>query len=639
MPRTVSKTAFPAHSARQAETRQNARVDSLLIIICLAVTVLAGTALSDRLRLPAPMVLIALGVLASFLPFVPDIELSPELVLVGLLPPLLYSTALQTSIVDIRANLASVTLLSVALVIVTTFTVGATVHALLPDVPWAVALALGAVVAPPDAVSASAVARRIGLPRQIVTVLEGESLLNDATALVALRAAIAAITGTVALGSITVDFLIAAGGGLLVGIVVAFIVVRLRRWVHEPLIDTGISFVIPFVAYLLAEEIHASGVIAVVVSGLIIGHKAPVVQTARSRITERTTWSSLAYLLEHAVFLLIGLQVARIIRRVDGSLSWPHVLGVCGGVLLVVILTRVAWMCLVQWLRGRRADAADREPWSHALITSWAGMRGVVTIAAVFVIPASAPHHDVLVLAALTVVLGTLYLQGLTLPWLARVLKVRPNDPAADALARATLLQKAADAGMAELADCEQNDPHSVCDVIRERVDQRSFAAWERLSTTPGQETPSEAYTRIRQRMIAAERARVLEVRSHGKIPSQVVAEVLATLDVEESMLDTMDAESEPIVATGAGEGGRCEELAAYSSVESPAGGSCAECDAAGLQPVALRRCLECGVVGCCDSSPGRHATAHFHRTSHPVMQSAEPGETWRWCYVHSISA
>lgn len=613
---------------------------TVLLLLGLTVSVLAGTVLSDRLRLPAPMVLIALGVVGSFLPFVPDVDLSPELVLLGLLPPLLYASALPTSILDIRDHLTSVALLSVALVIVTTVTVGAVVHWLVPDVSWAVALALGAVVAPPDAVSASAVARRIGLPRRIVTILEGESLLNDATALVALRSAVAAVAGTLALRTVALDFLLAAGGGVLIGFAVAWVVIRLRRLVHDPLVDTGISFVIPFGAYLLAEELHASGVIAVVVAGLLIGHKAPLVQTATSRMTERTTWSTIAFLLERAVFLLIGLQVARILRNLDGSVSPARVVAVCAAVLLTVVLTRLVWVGATQWLRNLARDPGRRVPLSEAVVTGWAGMRGVVTIAAVFVIPTDVPHHDLLVLAALTVVLGTLYLQGLTLPALTRALHVPPHDPAADALARATLLQQAGEAGVAELARCEVADPHGVDAAIRDRIERRSFAAWERLSTRPGEESPSSTYTRLRSQMIRAERERVLAVRSRGTVPSQVVSEVLGMLDVEESMLDAGSAAApEALVATGAGEGGSCEELRSHPAVGTPAGAFCRRCEEEGLRPVALRQCLVCGQVACCDSSPGRHATEHFHRTGHPVIQSAEPGETWRWCYLHSITA
>ncbi|WP_152352529.1 Na+/H+ antiporter [Brachybacterium subflavum] len=613
----------------------------VLFIVLLVVTVLAGSAIADRLRLPAPMVLIVIGVIASYLPFVPAVRLTPELVLLGLLPPLLYSSALQTSLVDIRANLRTVAMLSIALVVVTTVTVGATVHLLMPEVPWPVALAVGAVVAPPDAVSASAVARRIGLPRQVVTVLEGESLLNDATALVALRAAVAAIAGTVAVGSIGLDFLIAAGGGVIVGLAVAFAVLTVRRWVHDPAVDTGISFVVPFAAYLLGEELHASGVIAVVVAGLLIGHKAPLVQTSTSRLTENAAWTSIAFLLEHAVFLLIGLQFSQIIAGVSHSLSWGFVLGVCAATLAVVILTRLAWMCASRLVMTLWVPEDRRPPWPNVIVTGWAGMRGVVTIAAVFVIPASVPHHDVLVLIALVAVLGTLYLQGLTLPWLTRVLRVVPNDPAADALARATLLQKAADAGGAVLADCEEQDDPAVVQMIRDRQDQRTFAAWERLSTQVGQESPSDAFTRIRSRMLAAERARVIEIRSKGKVPSHVVREVLGMLDVEESLLDSGAEAREDIVATGSGEGGWCEDLQRYpaAGTPEPERAFCRRCREEGTATVALRQCLECGEVGCCDSSPGQHATAHFHDTSHPVMQSAEPGETWRWCYVHQATA
>ncbi|WAL39693.1 Na+/H+ antiporter [Brevibacterium sp. BRM-1] len=612
---------------------------TVLLLVCLAVAVLAGTALSERLRLPAPMVLIVIGVVGSFLPFVPTITLSPDIVLYGLLPPLLYSAALQTSIVDIRANITSVASLSVALIVVTTVTVGAAVHFLAPDIPWSVALALGAVVAPPDAVSASAVARRIGLPRHIVTVLEGESLLNDATALVALRAAVAAIAGSVAAGEIALEFLIAAGGGIVVGLVLATIVIKVRPLIRDPLVDMGISFVVPFAAYLAAEAVEASGVIAVVVAGLLIGHKAPIVQTTGSRITERITWATTAFLLEHAVFLLIGLQAASILMGSEDGMSPLAVAGLCAAVLATVIVTRLVWLCATHALRNLRTSRDQRPPWSSALVIGWAGMRGVVTIAAVFVIPQDVPHHDVLVLAALTVVLGTLYIQGLTLPLVTRILRVSAADPAAEALARASLLQKAGEAGLAELSECEDRDPHGVSQLIRERVEERSFAAWERLSTTPGQETPSDAYARIRRRMIAAERARVLAIRRKGKFPSHIVQEVLTTLDYEESMLEPENEAREPIVATGSGQGGYCDDLAAFASTTAPEGASCRLCDEAGIHPVALRMCLECGEVACCDSSPGRHATAHFHHTGHPVMQSAEPGETWRWCYVHRLAA
>ena len=353
-------------------------MEIVVLLVCLGVAVLTGTALSERLRLPEPMVLIALGALASFLPFVPAVQLPPEVVLFGMLPPLLYSTALRTSIVDIRRNLLTVTLLSVGLVVVITATVGWVVHWLIPSIPLPVAFALGAVVAPPDAVSASAVARKVGLPRRIVTVLEGESLLNDATSLVALRAAIAAIAGAVSLGTLAWQFLLAAGGGLVIGLAIALVASKVRSFVRNPLFDVGISFIIPFAAYCAAEAIEASGVIAVVVAGLIVGYKAPVVQTAASRITGQLSWATIAFLLENSVFFLIGLEAATIITGlVKGEASdltgW-QILGFCAAVLATVIVTRIVWVCATRCPGPHQAyEAAPVVARSHHLVGGHAG--------------------------------------------------------------------------------------------------------------------------------------------------------------------------------------------------------------------------------------------------------------------------
>ena len=222
-------------------------METVFTLVAIAITVIAGTALSERLRIAAPMLLIAVGIVGSYLPFVPEIHLEPEVVLLGLLPPLLYSTAIQTSLLDVRENVWKVLQLSVVLVVVTTFAVAAVVMALLPSVGWPVAIAIGAVVAPPDAVAATAVARRIGLPRQVVTILEAESLLNDATALVALRTAITAIAATVSVGEVGLDFLRAAGGGLVVGLLAFFVVAWVRTRITDPLLDTAVSFVTPFI--------------------------------------------------------------------------------------------------------------------------------------------------------------------------------------------------------------------------------------------------------------------------------------------------------------------------------------------------------------------------------------------------------
>lgn len=618
-----------------------------LFLVALVVVVLAGTALADRLDLPAPLLLIAVGVAGTYLPFVPEVHLEPEIVLLGLLPPLLYAAAIQTSLVDFNANRRAILLLSVGLVVFTAFGVGALVHLIVPSIPWPIAIAIGAVVAPPDAVAATAIGRSIGLPRRIVTILEGESLLNDATALVALRTAIAAASVGVHTLEVGLDFLWASAGGAALGFVVFVIVAKLRKLVTDPLMDTAISLVTPFAAYLLAEELHSSGVISVVVAGLLLGHKAPIIQTAQSRIAERINWRTIAFLLENTVFLLIGLQARWILEGVaDSELSPARITAVCVGSLLATIVLRLVWVFVARYALvrpGPDPTTGQVPPWQYTFILGWAGMRGVVTLAAAFVIPQDVEHREVLLLIAFTVVAGTLFIQGFSLPWVARRLRVPSPDPLEDALARAALLQQASKAGFVALHDLEHDDPHGVYDLIRQRVDQRNFAAWERLSTTPGQESPSDLYARARLVMIDAERKKVLEIRSSGTVASDVVREVLGILDVEESMLDiaTADDDAQASRAGPVATGSSCDHLdsagpAVLMSAED--GLVCRQCVELGSHWVSLRRCLSCGNIACCDSSPHKHATGHFHDSAHPVMQSAQPGEDWRWCFVHHLT-
>jgi CPA1 family monovalent cation:H+ antiporter len=614
-------------------------------LVALAVVVLAGTALAERVRFPAPLGLIVVGVVASYVPGVPTVHLSADVVLLGLLPPLLYAAAIQTSLVDFNANRRPILLLSVGLVIFTMIGVGVLVHALLPGIDWWAAMAIGAVVAPPDAVAATAIGRRIGLPRRIVTILEGESLLNDATALVALRTAIAAGAGGVETWRVGTDFVVASVGGAAIGFAVFLVIALMRRHVTDPILDTAISFVVPFATYIVSEELHSSGVVSVVVAGLLLGHKAPVIQTAQSRIAERMNWRTIAFFLENAVFLLIGLQAQWILQGVrDGGTSTARVVLVCGLTLLACVVLRIVWVFFARYLLvrpGPDPTTGQVPPASFTFLLGWAGMRGVVTLAAAFVIPADAPYREVLLLIAFTVVAGTLFIQGLSLPWLARRLRVPAPDPLEDALARATVLQQASKAGFKKLHELEYDDRHGVFALLKQRIEQRNFAAWERLGTVADQEAPSELYTRVRLEMIAAERQRVLDIRRSGTVASEVVSDVLAMLDVEESMLDISQESREEIRLTAAHRrtGDSCADLDAYPAIETVADPECGDCLREGTTWVALRQCLECGNIGCCDSSPRRHATAHFHENQHPVIESAEPDEDWRWCYVHHATA
>jgi monovalent cation/hydrogen antiporter len=625
-------------------------VEIAIGLLAIAATVLGGAWLADRFGLPAPLVLILVGILGSYLPFVPEVALSPDVVLLGILPPLLYAAAIQTSLVDFRNNRAVILSLSVGLVLFTALGVALfLVWAL--GIKFGVAFAIGAVVAPPDAVAATAVGRRIGLPRRLVTILEGESLVNDATALVSLRTALAAVglasgvaAHEVTFGGVVVDFLWASVGGAAIGFAVSLVVVVLRRhFSTEPAFDTVLSFMVPFAAYVPAEEVHASGVIAVVTAGLILGHKSPRTQSGASRISERINWGSIQFLLENAVFLLIGLQVFYVLDGVRSSeLSAGQITFAAVGTLVAVLVLRPLWVAPFRLLRTRVLGSEAHSPWSHTVVLSWAGMRGVVTLAAALLLPTETPHRDVLVLIAVVVTVGTLLIQGMTLPALARRLRVRGPDPREDALQAATVLQAATRSGLDRLDGMDVDAETRA--ILRERSADRLNQMWERLGPRGADvdETPSARYRRARMQMLQAEREEVLRLRDEGRADDVVLRVVLSALDLEETMLDRIDdqdsrlAESEmlPVDTIEA----PCEHLQDSDvCVEPLTPEGCEECLRDGTTWVHLRLCLACGHVGCCDSSEHKHASAHFRGSAHPVMRSIEPGEAWRWCFVDEV--
>jgi monovalent cation/hydrogen antiporter len=618
-----------------------------LTILGLVATVLAVTALANRIRFSAPLLLMLVGIGLSYLPYIRIPELTSELVLLGFLPPLLYAAAIRTSVIDFRANRRSIAQLSVLLVVVTALGIGLITWWILP-VSFPVAFALGAVVAPPDAIAATTIARRVGLPRRLVTILEGESLVNDATAITCLRVAIVAIAGTITATQATVGFLIAALGGVAVGVIVALIVIPIRVRITQPVFDTAISILVPFAAYLPAEVLsiggfHGSGVISVVTAGLILGHKSPVIQSGQSRLSERVNWATIEFLLENTVFLMIGLQARRIIDANSHSdLPGLQIAGFCLAVLAGVILIRLVWVLGTRPLLFRRdRDTGDSTaPWSYALVIGWAGLRGVVTLAVAFLIPEGVPFRETLIFAAMVVTAGTLLLQGLTLPLLVRALGLRGPDARSDALQAATVLQTSSNAAIAHLGDVVgPNDATETVQLLRDRIAARPNAMWEKLGRPGDEETPAEEYRRLRLKTIDIERNEVLKIRSSGTVDHDIIEEVLGSFDIEESMLtiatersDRLEAET---VATPTVSAGPCGHLDHAPPSIAPNGpGICEDCIREGTRTVHLRICLSCGNVGCCNSSVGRHAERHFTLSRHPVMRSFEPGESWRWCYV-----
>ncbi|WP_353950886.1 Na+/H+ antiporter [Knoellia sp. S7-12] len=626
-----------------------------LTLAAIAVTVILVARLSAPFGLPAPIALLIVGLIASVLPFIPDVSLDPDVVLLGLLPPLLYAAALNTSLVDIRANRLPILGLSVGLVLFTTFGVALLAWWLLP-IPFTVAVALGAIVAPPDAVAATAVARGIGLPRRITTILEGESLLNDATALVTLRTAIAAAGlatshhgfashGPVSVGSVARDFGLAVVGGVGVGWVVFMLIGLIRKNLTEATSDTALSFAAPFLSYLPAEQLGASGVLAVVTTGLLLAHKSLVLQSAASRLSERVNWASITFLLENTVFLLIGLQLSSTVTDVRASeitLGRAVIVGVA--VLVAVLVLRPVWMFPFSYLSGVLGKA-ERMPSKAAsvAVTSWAGMRGVVTLAAALTLPPDTPARPTLILIALIVTVGTLALQSSTLPALARALGVRGPDPREDALQEATVVQAATGAGLRSLDEEPGLDP-VVAQELRENAALRVNRIWERLGTLGPSDTepPTETRRRLRMVMLDAERHELVRIRDEDDVDHEILSSVMNQLDAEEAALTWSMARAArlrdaPLLTPDQVSPG-CSHLSSLPdcAVPSTADG-CEECLREGETWVHLRICVSCGHVGCCDSSPGQHAGKHFTATRHPVMRSLEPGEAWRWCFVDEV--
>ena len=616
-----------------------------LNLVALVVVVATTAGLARRVGASPPLVLLLVGALGAYLPFVPEVRLEPELVLVGLLPPLLYAAAIRTSLVDVRVDRRAIVLLSVGAVVFSTVVVGLVAWWVVPgDFSLAAGLALGAVVAPPDAVAATAVARRIGMPRRLVSLLEAESLFNDATALVALNTAAAAILASVTLGGIALEVLLAALGGVVAGVLVTAVVSGVRRLVDDPVLDTVVSLIAPFVAYLAAETVHASGVLSVVVTGVLLAHRSHLLQSGAARLAESSNWRTVQFVLENAVFLLIGLQLPYVLEQAQADLGTGDLVLVCASVLLAVLLARPVWVfALVAIFRVlSRWVTLDVWGWRYATVVSWAGMRGVVTLAAVFTLPEETPQRGVLLLAAFVVVVGTLLLQGLTLSPLVRRMGLPGPDPAEDALQEAALLSEVSAAGRQRLdRDLTPEVPQEVVDQLLRRSQGRADIAWERLGRANAvYEPPTAAYRRLRLDMLEAEREAVIVARDAGRYDNEVLRTVQTVLDVEESLLDRGEMLSDRVEQQLASSrsAGDCDDLREAPTVARPrTPEGCEECLAEGSTWVHLRLCLSCGHVGCCDSSPRRDADRHFHETGHPVVRSFEPHEQWRWCYKDEL--
>ncbi|MCX5273650.1 Na+/H+ antiporter [Streptomyces virginiae] len=513
------------------------------------VALIAGSAavagLARRTPVPAPLLLVAAGLLAGYVPGVPAYALDPHIVLPLLLPPLLYTAAVDSSYLDLRANVRPIAMLSVGYVLFATLVVGYAAYALVPGLSVPVALVLGAVIAPPDAVAATAIARKLKLPNRITTILQGESLVNDATAITAYKVALAAAVGVSAgwAGGIA-EFLLASVGGIGVGLLLMVPIHHLRTRLKEPLLQNTLSLLIPFVAYAAAERVHASGVLAVVVVALYLGHRNWQVDFA-TRLQEEAVWKVVAFVLESVVFALIGLQLPVVLKGL-GEYDGLHAAWYAIAVFLAVVVARFLWVFpatfVPRWISPRIRDRELETDWKAPVIVGWAGMRGVVSLAIAFSVPMSVPHRNLILFLTFTTVIGTLVVQGLTLPPLIRALKLPPKDVQAETLAEAQAqseASRAAEERLAELLEEPENStlPPPLADRLRTVMERRRNAVWERLGEVNPEtgESADDIYRRLAREMIAAEREVFVTLRDQRRIDDEMLRALLRRLDLEEA--------------------------------------------------------------------------------------------------------
>jgi CPA1 family monovalent cation:H+ antiporter len=524
-------------------------MDALQLVgLVAASAAVAGVA--RRTPVPAPLLLVAAGLAASYVPGVPDYTLDPHIVLPLILPPLLYTAAVESSYLDLRANIRPVALLSVGYVLFATVAVGWLAYVLVPDLPLTAALVLGAVIAPPDAVAATAIARKLGLPNRITTILQGESLVNDATAITAFKVALAHRGGEgVSWAGGIGEFGLAAIGGIGVGLVLMVPIHWLRCCLDgQALLQNTLSLLIPFVAYAAAEEVGASGVLAVVVVGLFLGHRNWQVDFA-TRLQEEAVWKMVAFILESSVFALIGLQLPYVVQGL-GRYGIGEAAGYAVGVFVAVVVVRFVWVYpatfLPRWMSERIREREPGVDWKAPLIVGWAGMRGVVSLAIAFSIPVMTggvefPARNLVLFLTFTTVIGTLVVQGLTLPPLIRLLKLPGRDTHAETLAEAQAQSEASRAAEERLdqllADEANTLPQPLADRLRTVLERRRNAVWERLGAVNDVtgETADDTYRRLAGEMIDAERAVFVRLRDERRIDDEMMRTLLRRLDLEEA--------------------------------------------------------------------------------------------------------
>ncbi|MEA2546223.1 MAG: monovalent cation/hydrogen antiporter [Chloroflexota bacterium] len=517
-------------------------MDVLTAVLAILVAIAILFEIARRLGVPYPTLLVLGGLGLAFVPGLPRIKLEPDLVLLVFLPPLLFSAAAESPIRDLRANRGALIRLSIGLVIFTMVIVGAVVHAAVPGLSWAAALTLGAIVGPTDALAATTVFRRLGAPRTIRTLIEGEALFNDATALVAYRTAVLAVSGTFVLSESVAGFFVAALGGIAIGAAIGRIAGEILRRLDDPPVEVLISVVIPFAAYLPADLLGLSGVLAAVAAGFVIGSRLGTILSPNSRVLWLTSWKMIGFVLNGFVFVLIGLELPEILQGLGGRPP-AEILGLAALVCAVVVGGRIAWVFAASLLPGSpRQVIARRDPRLATRLTfvvGWAGLRGAVSLAAALALPAGFPERDLILLLTFAVILVTLVGQGLTLPLVLRWAHWDGTEPDGD---EATSARAAAyQAGLDEIDRARPDWPTH--QPLLDRLESGLRDRTQHLATEDPDETADRRQERleheeIQQGIIAAQRTAVIELRDRGEINDQTLRAIERELDLEELRME-----------------------------------------------------------------------------------------------------
>jgi Na+/H+ antiporter len=519
-----------------------------LVLLALLLAIVTLLVAAPLLRVPYPIFLVLGGLALGFVPGIPALELPPDVVLVAVLPPLLYAAAFFTPLRELRANWRPIGLLSIGLVIATMGAVAWVAHEAIDGMPWSAAFVLGAVVAPTDPIAATAIMRRLGVPRRIVSVVEGESLVNDGTALVLFRVAVtAAVTGTFSFWDASWRFLWSVSGGIAVGLVVGFLLAELRRRLDNPPVEVTIALMTGYVAFIPANAVEASGVLAVVTAAVYLGWRTPELTSVQTRLQGAAVWEILVFIINALLFALVGLQLSRILDELTG-----HSAGELTLYALVVIgtvaATRLLWLLFFGQVRVVRPEEVRdvAPPLSHRILIAWSGMRGAVSLAAALAIPLTTdagsafPQRDLIIFLTFCVILGTLVVQGLSLPLVIRAFGVESDrlDEKEETKARI----HAAEAALGRLEELLEED------WVREETAERMrgfygfrrdrFASRFDAESDGAIEEQSQAYQRLRRELLDAERAAIVRLRREGVINDDVMRRLQRDLDLEDARLD-----------------------------------------------------------------------------------------------------